>query len=249
MLCWKMDRWHSLGHKVQYRYFRFIERDLFYSNITFRKPPQRVSHRWLSVFDCLSIDMMLIDPLTLIYYAWIPNEFRETCKGDINNIFHKCIFYSNTKALISAIQTKMKQKKLTDDGKKQKERIITKLFYKQSTLLLNSNLFLSVLPSFILTFEQKEPLIHRLHRSLIENFRAFLGCFMKFEVINDTSYNKLNSIDVSSKLRTLKTFYVGDKNENLISSSRKNKVQKEIFTKSFVLHMLLLQLTLKRNTQ
>ena len=32
----------------------------------------------------------------------------------------------------------MKQKKLTDDGKKRKERIITKLFYKQSTLLLES---------------------------------------------------------------------------------------------------------------
>ena len=128
---------------------------------------------------------------------------------------------------------KMKQKKLTDDGKERKERIVTKLFYKQSTLLLNSNLFLSILPlfkSFILTFEQKKPLIHRLHRSLIENFHAFLGCFMKFEVINDTSYNKLNSIDVSLNLRKLKTFYVGDKNEKLISSSRKNKVQKEIVT-------------------
>ena len=53
---------------------------------------------------------------------------------------------------------------------------------------------------------------------------------MKFEVINDTSYNKLNSIDVSSNLQKLKTFYVGDKNEKLISSSRKNKVQKEIVT-------------------
>ena len=53
---------------------------------------------------------------------------------------------------------------------------------------------------------------------------------MKFKVINDTSYNKLNLIDVSSNLRKLKTFYVGDKNEKLISSLRKNKVQKEIVT-------------------
>ena len=132
--------------------------------------------------------MTLIDPLTLLYYAWIPNGFRETYKGDINNIFDKNQLNENAKALINATQTKMKQKKLTDDGKEQKERIITKLFYKQSTLLLNSNLFLSVLPlfkSFILTFEQKEPLMHRLYRSLIENFRAFLGCFVKFEMIND----------------------------------------------------------------
>ena len=88
----------------------------------------------------------------------------------------------------------MKQKKLTDEGKGRKGRIVTKLFYEKSTLLSNSNLFMSVLlllKSSILTFEQKEPLTHRLHRSLVENFRAFLGCFMKFEVINNTPYNKV----------------------------------------------------------
>ena len=29
----------------------------FILNVPFRKPPQRVSHRWLSVFNCFSIDM------------------------------------------------------------------------------------------------------------------------------------------------------------------------------------------------
>ena len=81
--------------------------------------------------------MTLIDPLTLLYYAWRPNEFRETYKGDINNIFDKYELNENAKALINAYQTKMKQKKLTDDGKERKERIITKSFYKQSTFLLN----------------------------------------------------------------------------------------------------------------
>ena len=79
---------------------------------------------------------------------------------------------------------------------------------------------MSVLPlfkSFILTFEQKEPLTHRLHRSLVENFHAFLGCFMEFEVINNTPYNKLNLIDVASNVRKLKTLYVGDENKKLVS--------------------------------
>ena len=104
-----------------------------------------------------------------------------------------------------------------DEGKERKGRIVTKLFYEKSTLLLNSNFFMSVLPffkSFILTFEQKEMLIHRLHRSLIEDFYAFLSCFMKFEVINNTPYNKLNLIDVASNVQKLNTLYVGDKNES-----------------------------------
>ena len=127
----------------------------------------------------------------------------------------------------------MKKKKLTDKGKELKGRIVTKLFDKKSTLLLNSNLFMSILllfKSFILTFEQKESLIHQLHRSLVENFRAFLGCFMKFEVINNTSNNKLNLIDVASNVRKLKTLYVGDENEKLVSSLRKNKIQRDIAT-------------------
>ena len=117
---------------------------------------------------------------------------------------------------------KMKRKKLMD---KSKGRIVTKLFYEKSTLLLNSIFFMSVLPffkSFILTFEQKEPLIHRLHRSLVEKFYQFLGCFMKFEVINNTPYNKLNLIDVASNVQKWKTSYVGDENEKLVSSLQKN---------------------------
>ena len=43
---------------------------------------------------------------------------------------------------------KKKKKKKADESKKCKERIITKLFYEKSTLLPNSNLFMSVLLLF-----------------------------------------------------------------------------------------------------
>ena len=136
-----MDRSHSLDTKYTTDTLDSLKEICFIFIIPFRKPPQRVSHCWLLVFDCFSIDMALVDPFTLLYHAWIPNEFRETYKGDINNIFNKCELNENAKALNNAIQMKMKQKKLTNDGKERKERIITKLFYKQLTLLLNSNLF------------------------------------------------------------------------------------------------------------
>ena len=75
----------------------------FILNVPFRKPPPRVSHRWLSVFNCLSIDMTLIDPLILLYNAWIPNEFRETYEGDIKTIFDKYELDGKAKAIINAI--------------------------------------------------------------------------------------------------------------------------------------------------
>ena len=121
-------------------------------------------------------------------------------EGGNKTIFDKYELNEEAKAMISIIQTKMKYAKLTDEGKECKEKII-KLFYEKSTLLLNSNPFMLVLPlfkSFILTFAQKELLIHQIHRSLVEDFYTFFGCFMKFEVIN-TRY-KLNLMDVASNV-------------------------------------------------
>ena len=120
-------------------------------------------------------------------------------EGGNKTIFDKYELNEEAKAMISIIQTKMKYAKLTDEGKECKEKIIK--FYEKSTLLLNSNLFMLVLPlfkSFILTFALKEPLIHQIHRSLAEDFYTFFGCFMKFEVIN-TRY-KLNLMDVASNV-------------------------------------------------
>ena len=100
-------------------------------------------------------------------------------------------------------------------------------------LLQISNLFMSVLPlfsSFILTFEQKEPLIHRLDKTLVENFRAFFGCFLNFEVINNTPYNKMNLVDVAANVEKLQTLYVGDENQKLVSWLWKNRIQREIAT-------------------
>ena len=70
--------------------------------------------------------MTLIDPLILLYYVWIPNNFCEAYEGDIKTIFDKYDLNEKAKAIINAIQTKMKQNKLTDKGKERKGRIGTK---------------------------------------------------------------------------------------------------------------------------
>ena len=73
--------------------------------------------------------MTLIDPLILLYYAWIPNDFRETSDEDMKSIFDKYELNEKAKAIINeaenedknSIQMKMKQKKLMDEGKEHKE--------------------------------------------------------------------------------------------------------------------------------
>ena len=69
--------------------------------------------------------MTLVDPLILLYYAWIPNDFREMYEGDVKTIFDKHGLNEKATDIINAIQTKMKQKKLTDEDKECKGRIDT----------------------------------------------------------------------------------------------------------------------------
>ena len=92
----------------------------FILNLPFRGPPQRVSHHCLSVFSCVSIDMTLKDPLVLLYYALIPNDFRDTHEGDIKTIFDKYELNEKAKTIINAILTKMKAKEI--NGWRQREQ-------------------------------------------------------------------------------------------------------------------------------
>lgn len=77
-----------------------------------------------------------------------------------------------------------------------------KLFYTWIKTDLHINFYTSVLPifkSFVLVFEQKEPMVHRLHDSFKEVVQSFLCCFMQIEVIKKLSSKKLASVNVKDK--------------------------------------------------
>ena len=124
-----VERWiHDIQWQTNYStdILYLLKEICFILNVPFRKPPQRVNHRCLSAFNCFTISMTLIDQLTLLYYAWILNDFRERYEGNMKIIFDKYELTEKAKVVINAIQTKMKQKKLTNKGKERKERIVIK---------------------------------------------------------------------------------------------------------------------------
>ena len=88
--------------------------------------------------------MTLIDPLILLNCSWIPNDSRETYQGDIKTIFDKYELNEKAKTIINAIQTKMKQKKLTDEGKERKGRIVTIILWKVNSFAKLKSLNVSI---------------------------------------------------------------------------------------------------------
>ena len=58
---------------------------------------------------------------------------------------------------------------------------------------------LHLLMSFVLVFEQKEPMVHHLHNELKETLRSFLACFLKIEKVKSISEKKMLQINVKEK--------------------------------------------------
>lgn len=81
------------------------------------------------------------------------------------------------------------------------------------------NLYLSVstlFKAFILIFEQKQPMCHRLHDEMVDLFQHFLSLFMKHEELRDSK--QLKTIDVNNEElhQPVKTFFIGHEAENTL---------------------------------
>ena len=51
--------------------------------------------------------------------------------------------------------------------------------------------------SFVLVFEQKEPIMHRIHDELPSVVRHFFACFLKIQILADISSKRLSQLDVT----------------------------------------------------
>ena len=75
----------------------------------------------------------------------MPNDFRETYEGGIKTIFDKQELNEKTKFIINVIQTKMKQKKLTDEGQRaQKENCNKIILWKVNSFAKLKSFYVSI---------------------------------------------------------------------------------------------------------
>ena len=94
---------------------------------------QGVPHRWLSVHDVMENNEKMQDALTVLYWAWVPD--RSIYQDIMDEILDGVS--AEVKLRIAAIIKVCKSKKLTDDGKQQKRRIMEKLFVHREITLVH----------------------------------------------------------------------------------------------------------------
>ena len=83
--------------------------------------------------------------------------------------------------------------KVTDGNWKSKKREQFVSYSTNATTHLQLYFYISALPlfkSFVLVFEQKEPMVHRFHDELKETLISFLAYFLKTEKVKSISTKK-----------------------------------------------------------
>jgi hypothetical protein len=193
--------------------------------IDFTTPAQRVAHRWLSVYDVLEKDLKMMKAFRVFYFAWIPPNLRQAYVPVVAKVLAGVS--REARERVYQIINNMKKKSLTQDGKNRKERIVTKVLYEIQKTMLHVNLYMAILPlfkSFILTFELKEPMIHRIHDELTDVFRHFLACFMKHDVLKGLNARQLQELDVTDEEHHLpsSSLFVGSATESILKEMQQN---------------------------
>ena len=123
---------------------------------------------------------------------------------------------------LAEIQKVLQVKSLTEKGKERKSRLVEKLIEQREKFVLIANHYVSVLPllkSFVCILQAKNTNIHRIHDLMVDNLKSFFGCFVKYESITNLTSSQLKFFDLESNVRRMKSFYVRQKNHELIEKN------------------------------
>ena len=127
------SKWSLDVHKA-------IEEMYMILDIPYKKPPQRISHRWVSAYDCTVPLVTQLGVYYLFYFAWLDKDlsvynedFTLICDGHKTN--------DTGKKRVGEIQNVFAKKSLTNDGKDRKARIVEKMISQNMKLHLISNFY------------------------------------------------------------------------------------------------------------
>lgn len=194
--------------------------------ISYTNPERFVNHRWLSVYDLSVSTLRIIDVLQIFYFGFIPQGSQQDYRGILVDIYRKYNVSIEGRERIREVIDTVKEKKLTEDGRNRKLRIVDKVMFNEKKTKLILNFYQSallLLKTYVCLFQSKEPLIHVVHDKLEDLFRNFLACFVKPEKIPKSSVQlkQMNLDDENIYLKTSEVF-IGHSAKKIIKAARQD---------------------------
>ncbi|KAH3842991.1 hypothetical protein DPMN_116497 [Dreissena polymorpha] len=202
--------------------------------VTYCKPARFIPHRWLSAYDLSVQTTMLLDAYVLFYYSFMKNEDRQTYKEVVDQILSGRGVHKEGQRKLKDIQERIAAKKMTQDGKERKKRIIEKVLLKDTTTKLQLSFYCAVmhiLKQYVCTFQSSNTMVHQLHEEQFRTFKEFLACFMKSEAVVNLTPKQAKVMRLDDPQVTLKpkSCYVGAQAELILKNSSKSDSHVQIF--------------------
>lgn len=195
-------------------------------------PERFVNHRWLSNYDVSMSNLRLWEVYTIFYYAFLTKEDKSLYMQTLVQVFHKKDVSQEARKRIREILSSLSRKNMTEEGKRRKKRICEKIFYTRFDTLLTLNFYCSVLPllkNYVMLFESKTPLIHKLHDKQLDVFRKFLSCFVKPEALLST---KMKDLDIEKNVLQQRDIFYGGSTSTIMKDSHKHTTVKQFQDKA-----------------
>ena len=175
-------------------------------SVTYSAPQTYVPHRWLSLLGvCIELQRMW-NVITLYYFSFLKQSEKELQQDIVDDILAP--LQPATKEAVLKKQAIIHKafSSATKDGKDRKLHIATKLFEERDKTMAILDLFCKVLPilnQYILFFQKREPLMHKLHEKQELLIKEFLGLFVKPSVLLDAGATQLDKL--KEKLNSCKS--------------------------------------------
>ena len=160
-----------------------------------------LNHRWLSAYDVAMDTQRLFKLYQVFYFAFLLKSRKKDYVDIVVEVSKSLHISTESSKRIREILNKLASKKLTDDGKNRKQRIIEKLIFQKMKTKLQLSFYIAVLPllkRYVCLFQGRNTLIHLVHEKQVQLFTDFLGCFIKNEHVVGKSGKELKALDMES---------------------------------------------------
>ena len=194
--------------------------------IQFTVPQNYVPQRWLSVYDVELSTKRMFEVYKVFYFAFLKKADKPVYQEVFDQVLEKADCSEEAKERVRVIIKELEAKRMTDDGKARKERIVEKILIQEKRMKLVLNFYVSVLAMlkrYVCVFQGSQTLVHKLHDKQLEIFTQFLACFIKPEHLVRKTPSQLKSLDLKEadeKFIRAKDVYVGGENEAIVESCR-----------------------------
>ena len=102
------------------------------SGVKYTMPERFVSHRWLSAYDVAVDTERLFKAYQVFYFAFLPKSVKRDYIEIVLEVSKSLHISIESSKRIREIRSELASKKLTEDGKNRKQRIVEKLFFQES---------------------------------------------------------------------------------------------------------------------